>query len=286
MREGEEPTGIGDGTYFMVTLLARGQADCSGEDCSAEALISEQVSNFGAASGGNSPSVPLITKSSFPPSGSAEVVPNPNSGGIGVPVSVWMNANDSCPGGEVVDPSRGSWATCEMHEWYAIDSLADDDIACPPSTTCSCAESESISYTHGSSDILGIDLVADDEFPCDLFQYYFGVPSADYEVVKGYAKIIDNCDGLGPDSFGIYWATGPECFINANTQVGSLGAPVILISAATLTRFNGRATIISLSESERSKEPGTSSTRASSTSSRTTVIDPVTRASHRSTTAA
>ena len=190
--------------------------------------------------------MPLITKSSFPPSGSAEVVPNPNSGGIGVPVSVWMNANDSCPGGEVVDPSSGSWATCEMHEWYAIDSLADDDIACPPSTTCSCAESESISYTHGSSDILGIDLVADDEFPCDLFQYYFGVPSADYEVVKGYAKIIDNCDGLGPDSFGIYWATGPECFINANTQVGSLGAPVILISAATLTRFNGGANIYGL----------------------------------------
>ena len=36
---------------------------------------------------------------------SAEVVPNPNAGGVGVPISVWMNANASCPG-EVGDRSQ------------------------------------------------------------------------------------------------------------------------------------------------------------------------------------
>jgi hypothetical protein len=233
--------GVADGTYFMVTLLARGGADCSGGTCVAEALISEQVSNFGAAGGGNTPAVPLTTKSSFPPSGSAEIVPNPNSGGVGVPISVWMNANASCSAdGSVIDPSSGSWATCEMHEWYGTD-LMPEDYACPGN--CSCERSESISYTHATDDILGIDLVPDPAFPCDLFQFYFGLPRASYEIVKGYSQIINNCDSLGPNSFGIYWVTGTECRINSNTQVGSPQAPVMLISAATTTRMNGGAKI-------------------------------------------
>ena len=231
--------GIADGTYFMVTLLARGEADCANGTCGAEAMISEQVSNFGASAGGRSPKVPLTTKTSFPPSGSAEIVPNPNSGGIGVPISVWMNGNGNCAvDGAAIDPSSGSWATCEMHEWYEVDFMPDD-YACPGN--CSCSESESISYTHGNVDTLGIDLVQDTQFPCDLFQFYFGVPRASYEIVKGYSQIISDCDSLGPNSFGIYWVSGSECRINSNTQVGSPGAPIMLISAAGLTRLNGGA---------------------------------------------
>jgi hypothetical protein len=232
---------VRDGTYFMVTFMARGQADCNGGTCNAEALISEQVSNFGAASGGNSPAVPLTTKSSFPPSGTAEVVPNPNSGGVGVPISVWMNGNTSCSVDDtVIDPSSGSWSTCEMHEWYGVDVLPED-YTC--SGTCTCTQDESISYTHGVADTLGIDLVQDEEFPCDLFQFYFAVPRANYEIVKAWSQIIDNCDSLGPNSFGIYWVTGSECRINANTQVGSPGAPILLISAASVTRLNGGSNI-------------------------------------------
>jgi hypothetical protein len=234
---------IAGGEYFMITLLARGQADCSGGACTSEALVSEQVSNFGAAAGGRTPAVPLTTKSSFPPSGTAEVVPNPNAGGVGVPISVWMNANAGCPadGGVSIDPSSGSWATCEMHEWYQIDFLPDD-YACPWAN-CACSKDESLSYTLSGEEQLGIDLVADPVFPCDLFQFYFGVPRTNYEIVKGYAKIINDCTALGPNSFGIYWATGAECRINANTQVGSPDAPVMLISAASNTQLNGGAKI-------------------------------------------
>ncbi len=129
--------GLADGTYWMVTLLARGGADCDGTDCTAEALVSEQVSNFGAAAGGRSPAVPLTTKSTFPPSGSAEIVPNPNAGGVGVPISVWMPVDKSCQGSIVlIDPSGGSWATCEMHEWYGTD-LLPEDYACPGNCSCS-----------------------------------------------------------------------------------------------------------------------------------------------------
>ena len=235
---------IRDGTYYMVTLLARGRADCDGAEeptCGAEALVSEQVSNFGAGAGGKSPSVPLTTRSTFPPSGSAEIVPNPNAGGVGVPISVWMPEDLSCNGeSTLIDPSSGSWATCEMHEWYGTDVLPDD-YACPGN--CSCTRNESISYTHASDDVLGIDLVTDADFPCDLFQFYFAVPRENYQVVKGYSQIINDCDSLGPNSNGIYWVSGPECRINSNTQVGSPNGPVMLISAAGLTRLNGGAKI-------------------------------------------
>jgi len=229
-----------DGSYYAITLLARGRADCVGTDCKAEALVREQVSNFGAVAGGQAPSVPLTTKSTFPPSGSAEVVPNPNSGGVGVPVSVWMNANTSCPNGSVVDPSGGSWATCERQEWYGQDTMPAD-YTC--AGNCSCSQDEAISYTKSGTTILGIDLVSDPNFPCDLFDFYFGVPKTSYELVKSYAKVLSNCDTLGPNSTGIYWITGSECRINSNTVVGSPYAPVLLISAATLTRLNGGANI-------------------------------------------
>ncbi len=237
-----DPTAAGfvDGSHFVITLLARGRADCIGTACNAEALVREQVSNFGAVAGGQAPSVPLTTKSTFPPSGSAEIVPNPNSGGVGVPVSVWMNANTSCPTGTSVDPSSGSWATCEMQEWYGVDALPAN-YTC--GGNCSCTSDEAISYTHAGSDILGIDLVSDPDFPCDLFDFYFGVPKANYETVKSYAKVLSNCDSLGPNSVGIYWISGAECRINSNTQVGSPFAPVLLVSAATLTRMNGGAKI-------------------------------------------
>jgi hypothetical protein len=165
------------------------------------------------------------------------VVPNPNAGGIGVPVSVWMNYNNSCAG-NVADPSSGSWSTCEMHEWYAVDQKPDD-MAC--SGTCSCTQAESISYADANTNIFGIDMVSDPEFPCDLFQFYFGIPRTSYEIIKGYSQIISDCDSLGEDSSGIYWVSGSTCRINSNTVVGSKDHPVLLISAATTTTLNGGA---------------------------------------------
>jgi len=239
-----DPSAAGyvDGSHYMITILARGGADCvNGASCKAEALVREQVSNFGGTAGGQSPSVPLTTKSTFPPSGSAEIVPNPNSGGVGVPVSVWMNANTSCSASaSVIDPSSGSWATCEAHEWYGVDALPED-YTC--TGTCSCSQAESISYTHGNVDTLGIDLVQDPDFPCDLFKFYFGVPRSDYLTVKGFAKVLSDCSTLGPNSTGIFWISGAECRINSNTTVGGPKTPVLLISAATVTRLNGGAKI-------------------------------------------
>jgi len=211
---------VADGSYFMVTILARGEADCTivegVPECNAEALVSEQ--------------------------GTAEVVPNPNAGGVGVPVSVWMNNNteQNCSGGNSFDPSSGSWSTCEMHEWYGVDQKPDD-MAC--SGTCSCTEAESISYTDANTHKPGIDLVVDDDFPCDLFQFYFGIERSSYEIVKGYSRIISDCDSLDENSSGIYWVSGSTCRVNSNTTIGSPDNPILLISAATTTTLNGGAKI-------------------------------------------
>jgi len=227
-----------DGDRYLVTILSRGRADCAnGANCRAEAILREQVSNFGGAAGGQAPAVPLTTKNAFPPSGAAEVVPNPNGGGVGVPISVWMNGNGQCnPDGTTIYPSQGSWATCEAHEWYGLESIPED-VECPGS--CSCGLRESLSYTHGTSDIVGIDLVQDPLFPCDLFQFYFGTPRSNYESVKAFAKVLTNCDSLDESSAGIYWISGNSCSVNANTVIGSAHAPVLLISAAGTTSLAG-----------------------------------------------
>lgn len=223
---------------YVVTVLSYGYADCTDptdiSTCLVSASIAMPLTNYSFVNG--SPAVPLTTKTTFPPTGTAEIVPNPNAGGVGVPVSVWANANPSCSTGPALLGS-GDWSTCEYHEWYEDDEIpADMDCAVP---SCSCAKSEAISYTVGVDDVLGIDLLEDASFPCDLFDFFFGVPRSQYQVVKSAARVIQDCDGLGPESHGIYWVSGAECRLDGTNVVGSPDWPVMLISAAETTTFTG-----------------------------------------------
>lgn len=223
---------------YVVTVLSYGYADCTDttdtDTCLVSASIAMPLTNYNFANG--SPAVPLTTKTTFPPTGTAEIVPNPNAGGVGVPVSVWANANPSCSSGAALLGS-GDWATCEYHEWYESDEIPTD-MACE-NATCSCSKSEAISYTVGVDDQLGIDLLEDSNFPCDLFDFFFGIPRSQYQVVKSAARVIPDCDGLGPESHGIYWVSGSECRLDGNNVVGSPDWPVMLISAAETTTFTG-----------------------------------------------
>ncbi len=234
------PSGAGaeQKAVAIIQLMGYGFADCSDvadlSTCTAQARIARPMSNFKSISG--SPVVPLTAKKTFPPSGASEIVPNPNAGGVGVPISVWTNNNTAC-NQEVAVWGQGSWATCEMHEWYGQDSIPDD-VVCN-NTPCMCAQAESISYSAGVTTYGGIDIVVDDSFPCDLFEYYFGVPRSLYEVIKSSATIISNCSELGPDSTGLYWVSGSSCHIAANAVVGSPQHPIVLISAASATRMEG-----------------------------------------------
>ena len=236
---------IQDDKYFVVTLLARGEADCDGGSCFAEALIVEKIAGTSPGSGGTAPAAPLVTKSPFPPNGTAEIVPNPDGMGIGVPLSAWLNDNPNCGATPVVDAEGGSWENCEREEFYGLEDFPDD-YACSFSQ-CACKESDSDKLLSSSADAdLGFDIALDENFPCDLFAYVFGVTkdAAGIAAVKGMATVIDDCGILDENSTGIFWATGDECDIKV--RVGSYEAPVLLISAATLTHFNAGAEIFGL----------------------------------------
>jgi len=237
--------------YFVVTLLSRGQAECDAEgDCAAEALIAQKMGSFGPLSGAGGPGVPLTSRSSFPPGGTAEIVPNPNGAGTGVPVSAWLNDNPGLGCGADItslDPDGGSWSTCERHEWYQVGAMPDENspngkYTCP-TATCSCGSDERmISYEDSGDTVTGYDIVIDEAFPCDLFDYTFNVPRANYlEVKEGPGvQVITDCSELGPDSRGTIWVDGSvdRCTLNT-ASIGSPGSPVFLISAANLTSLSG-----------------------------------------------
>lgn len=223
---------------WVITVLSYGYADCTDptntDTCLVSASIATPLTNFNFSNG--SPAVPLTTRTTFPPTGTAEIVPNPNAGGVGVPVSVWANSNPSCSTGDALLGS-GNWATCEYHEWYEADEIPEF-MACE-TASCSCTASEAISYTVGQQDLFGIDLLEDNNFPCDLIDFFFGVSSDNFQIVKSSARIIENCDGLGPESHGIYWVSGTECRLDGTNVIGSPKWPVMLISAARSTIFTG-----------------------------------------------
>jgi hypothetical protein len=243
-----------DEIYFMVTLLARGRSECNVDgggdlvDCQGEALIAQRVGSYGPLTDGGGPGVPLTSKSNVQPTGTIEIVPNPNGGGPGVPVSVWVDGDaagvpicDEAPDGPAIDPSSNSWATCEMQEWYGVD-IMPEDFTCP-TAQCNCDPDEVQRLSHGNKpDGVRFDIVVDPAFPCELFKYVFKTDN--YKDIKPDFTVIKSCSDLGPESRGLIWVDGSvdQCFVNATT-VGSHTDPVFLVSAADELRIGGGATI-------------------------------------------
>ncbi|MEJ8567614.1 pilus assembly PilX family protein [Elongatibacter sediminis] len=239
-----------DNRYYMITLLSRGQADCDGNgaNCSAEALVSEKIGSFGPGAGEGGPAVPLTARTNVPLSGTVEIVPNPNGGGEGVPISSWVNLNQdpACRlSGDPISPISGSYATCERHEWYGTSEFPSD-YKCP-TNNCSCSKNDDrlLTYAQGNNREMGIDIVPDPNFPCDLWLYTFGIPKARYVEVRDAVVPIDHrltsCDSLDSDSAGVYWITGASCDIK--TQIGSAENPVLLISLVANTKITAGAEI-------------------------------------------
>ena len=247
-----------DNRYFLVTLAARGEADCLADttNCKAESLISDKIGSFGPGGGDGGPGVPLAARTAVPLLGTVEIVPNPNGGGIGVPISTWINANTSCavPAPvDPIDPQSGSYATCERHEWYGVAEFPAD-FKCPPNTTCSCKKGEDklLSYASGNDKVLGIDVVVDPKFPCDIFKYTFGVPKTEWKTVKAMvppSNRLTSCDSLGPNSFGLYWISG-DCDIKSKTTVGSVNAPVFLIVSGEMQMHGDLFGILFVTDAE------------------------------------
>jgi Tfp pilus assembly protein PilX len=231
---------------LVITMLAYGYSDCTDvtnvATCTGRATIAKPVGTDKKL--GGSPAVPLVAKSTVPLDGTFEVVGNPNGGGVGVPLTTWMDADSDLL-------SSGSWQTCEMEEWYHV-SEQPEGVACTDNN-CLCGPggndtSYFLSYRAGGGDThIGIDIIQDPDFPPDLFELFFTVPRSLYTQVKDDAntKKIDaaDCETLGPGSSGLIWVNGGDCRINGNSTIGSPQAPVLLVSAADLTTINAGAVI-------------------------------------------
>lgn len=249
---------------WTAFLLAYGYSDCNDDDASGEidlpeecrgrAHVTRAVGSIDAFSG--TPTVPLVSRNTLPTSGNSEVVPNPNGGGQGVPTSIWSNSNSGqCSSGLPAYPRNpdgteggtievaSSFTTCEMHEWYEVDTKPES-ASCPHSSRqqCGCEYPgpEPLSYNHGTDSHIDIDIIQDAAFPCDLFEFYWGVegfPTEQYQSIKELATVIYDCGALTPGHTGFYWFEGDVCTLN---DVGTSDHPVLLISAADIrTTING-----------------------------------------------
>jgi hypothetical protein len=126
---------------------------------------------------------PIVASGSVDITGTLQIVTNPNAAGPGVPVSVWTRKDIS---------KTGTPNTCYYDEFirYGAKNNApatweEGIIVCD---TCNCEGDKSLSYDKAGNfqaegiDILDIDGnqgvnydVRPEEFPCDLFQFVFGV---------------------------------------------------------------------------------------------------------------
>ncbi|MBT8069774.1 MAG: hypothetical protein KJO80_05025 [Gammaproteobacteria bacterium] len=251
----------GSGTYLLLTLLGYGFSDCTDttdvSTCQGRATVAKPLGKYQIL--GGTPTVPLVTRSTFPPNGTALVVPNPNGGGVGVPISAWVNDNTNytdnslpsgprtCDSDAAAILSSGTWNTCELQEWYGREAVPAGTACDQPPGQCSCTNEESISYKEtGQNTILGIDIVIDGAFPCDLFHTFFKVEDTAYASVKSsFSAVLDDCSTLDATSSGLIWISGDTCSLN-NATVGSPDNPVVIVSAASLTRVTGTVTIFGL----------------------------------------
>ncbi|UHQ19610.1 hypothetical protein LVB87_00075 [Lysobacter sp. KIS68-7] len=133
---------------------------------------------------------PIMAAGSVDVTGGLQVVTNPNGGGAGVPVSVWTRKDIT---------KTGTPNTCYADEFYrygaknnAPPTIEEGVAVCD---TCGCNGDVSLSYDKSGNqqdegmDILDVDGsngtngkgvnadVLPQEFPCDLFEYVFGVKS-------------------------------------------------------------------------------------------------------------
>lgn len=235
---------------MIITLMGYGFSDCSDTNdpstCHGEATVATPIANFKHLAG--SPTVPVVAKTTFPPNGTAFVAPNPNGGGVGVPISAWINNNGTtfsdgssvpaeCRQTEVDVLSRGTWNTCELQEWYGRNFVPAGTACDQP--VCTCTEAESISFKKtGTDTVIGIDIVADPDFPCDLFEFFFKTQDTQYDIIKSSATVLDDCSSLDASSSGMYWISGSSCSLN-NVTLGSPENPIMLISAAEDTNIVG-----------------------------------------------
>lgn len=204
----------------------------------ARSSLSQVFSSYRMISGG--PEAPLIAANSVTLRGTFDIVPNPNAGGFGIPMSIWSSST--------IDPN-GTPKSCYLQEFLS-SSPADvtyvDGV--PTCDRCQCPRDGALSYKDGGDYVKGPDIIdavggtlvtGAQNFPTDLFNYMFGVPRSRWTEVRARTDILTGactgdplapgcCADLGATSTGLYWSTEDTCSISAD-QVGSPSQPLMLV---------------------------------------------------------
>lgn len=254
---------------FTVTLVSKAEIPAEGSS----ATVSTTIGGFALI---NIPTgiPPVVASGTIDVTGNMQLVTNPNGGGNGVPVSMWTRRD--------VDKT-GTPNTCYLDEFLRDGGSGQDGTlrwyqGMPICHNCDCPSSGSLSYSgSGNKQCEGIDIldvdnnlandpacpyesnrdVRPEEFPCDLFEYVFGVKAwsdtdgdhfcetavrvedpknpgnqinADILFLRDNAKLIitnsADCSKLNAASSGLIW---DRVGCDLKNQLGSPNNPVILV---------------------------------------------------------
>ena len=231
-----------EGTFY-VTLVSQGSIAAE----NATATVKQSFGTFRLL--GAAPAAPLIAAGTSVALGSATIVPNPNAGGFGVPVSVWAQKAVDIGG-------SANFQSCHFGDWLANDHgkppsgedalngvcrNCDCKDLCPgyglisgDAKSCAVAkdkiEGEDILDANGSSEG-SMQVLGTRNFPSDLFRYVFGIPNSDADkYLTDNAQPLADCSTLSATSGGLYWFKGTgTCSVSA-AAIGSVLEPVVLVS--------------------------------------------------------
>ena len=210
----------------IITVIGRGFSD----DGTGTAMAQQTVALFPLLA--SPPDSPMVVAGTAGLTGTFDLVANPNGGGPGVPLSVWSNN----------DVTIGSNArTCHLEEYLATGGPYQED-GITKCDDCDCSK-ETIS----DDSLEGIDIVDSDSnsgvnpdatnFPADVFQYVFGVSTANWRDIQEEAvQVLPDCSTLDANSSGLYWVTG-DCTIG--DDIGSADDPVMLVMDEADLTLNG-----------------------------------------------
>jgi Tfp pilus assembly protein PilX len=185
-------------------------------------------------------------------SGNFNIVPNPNGGGPGVPVSVWAK--------DTTDTTGANWKTCDMGEFkdgtdVCMDTKSDGTTGVRDWLPCRC-DAERSSSGNVNEDVV---LDPDADFPDSPFAYLFGagasVTAAEVAELKAEIKgkaqsgdglLLQNCTTISSQfatltGSALVWVEG-DCNIPAGSLVGSREKPIILVVEGEL-RVNANSEI-------------------------------------------
>lgn len=245
----------------LVTLVATATIPGEGASTTLSTMMGTSASVNNPA---NAP--PVTASGTITANGNLQIVTNPNSGGPGVPVSVWTRLDASKTGTPNTCYLDGFIRDQKNNATPEYEGSKTKIIACD---TCICNSSTALSYTDSGNkqqqgiDILDVDTsaqctnsvttsckpnlnVQSGEFPCDLFNFVFpqaawtdtnGDGFCEKRIVTTYTGADGKATTMGADEAFLY--TNATFIIpNTNVTYASGSTPSTVAKSTQLTTCN------------------------------------------------